>query len=252
LIYLDNAATIWPKPDSVWDSVVACENTKGDNPGRSGHRLAVAADREVSAVREAVAALFNAEHGPAAAPPKRRSRHHVFHGAQLGPAPPAYPAGKRGDHVHGNPLQPPGRARPGRREEGGNQKYTACRPDPCVKRLRNRSSREGGQEAVAGDPASGRCGPDSQNSAHRRSGRRHRHARLSRAQGLLRPQGDERALYRTAYSPGAFYPGRDGNPLRRAKRPSRNFFSTAFRESERSESTESGTRKDRWPLVPSL
>ena len=60
MIYLDNAATTWPKPDSVWDSVVACGKHKCGNPGRSGHRLAVAADREVSAAREAVAALFNA------------------------------------------------------------------------------------------------------------------------------------------------------------------------------------------------
>jgi cysteine desulfurase / selenocysteine lyase len=60
LIYLDNAATTWPKPDSVWDSVVACGKHKCGNPGRSGHRLAVAADREVFAAREAVAALFNA------------------------------------------------------------------------------------------------------------------------------------------------------------------------------------------------
>jgi cysteine desulfurase / selenocysteine lyase len=60
LIYLDNAATTWPKPDSIWDSVVACGKHKCGNPGRSGHHLAVAADREVFAAREAVAALFNA------------------------------------------------------------------------------------------------------------------------------------------------------------------------------------------------
>jgi cysteine desulfurase / selenocysteine lyase len=60
LIYLDNAATTWPKPDTVWEAVVACGKQKCGNPGRSGHRLAVEAAREVFAAREAVADLFNA------------------------------------------------------------------------------------------------------------------------------------------------------------------------------------------------
>jgi len=59
LIYLDNAATTWPKPDTVWEAVVACGKQKCGNPGRSGHRLAVEAAREVFAAREAVAELFN-------------------------------------------------------------------------------------------------------------------------------------------------------------------------------------------------
>lgn len=60
MIYMDNAATSWPKPESVWESLVECGREKGGNPGRSGHRLAVAAAREVFAAREAVAGLFNA------------------------------------------------------------------------------------------------------------------------------------------------------------------------------------------------
>jgi cysteine desulfurase/selenocysteine lyase len=60
MIYLDNAATTWPKPDTVWDAVSACGKHKCGNPGRSGHRLAVDAAREVFAAREAVAHLFNA------------------------------------------------------------------------------------------------------------------------------------------------------------------------------------------------
>ncbi|MBP8912092.1 MAG: aminotransferase class V-fold PLP-dependent enzyme [Phycisphaerae bacterium] len=59
MIYLDNAATTWPKPDTVWEAVVACGKQKCGNPGRSGHRLAVEAAREVFAAREAVAELFN-------------------------------------------------------------------------------------------------------------------------------------------------------------------------------------------------
>lgn len=60
MIYLDNAATTWPKPDSVWEAVIECGKHKCGNPGRSGHRLALESAREVFAAREAVAALFNA------------------------------------------------------------------------------------------------------------------------------------------------------------------------------------------------
>ena len=57
---MDNAATTYPKPDAVWEAVIACGKNKCGNPGRSGHRLAVEAAREVFAAREAVAHLFNA------------------------------------------------------------------------------------------------------------------------------------------------------------------------------------------------
>lgn len=60
MIYMDNAATTWPKPDAVWEAVISCGKNKCGNPGRSGHRLAVEAAREVFAAREAVAHLFNA------------------------------------------------------------------------------------------------------------------------------------------------------------------------------------------------
>lgn len=60
MIYLDNAATTWPKPDMIWEAIAACGKYKCGNPGRSGHRLAAEAAREVFACREAVADLFNA------------------------------------------------------------------------------------------------------------------------------------------------------------------------------------------------
>lgn len=60
MIYLDNAATTWPKPDAVWEAVVACGKLRGGNPGRSGHRLAAEAAREVFAAREILSELFNA------------------------------------------------------------------------------------------------------------------------------------------------------------------------------------------------
>lgn len=60
MIYLDHAATSWPKPPAVIRAMADfCEHA-GGNPGRSGHRLSVAAGRIVYDAREAVAELFNA------------------------------------------------------------------------------------------------------------------------------------------------------------------------------------------------
>ena len=60
MIYLDNAATSWPKPPQVVEAMVRFMNDVGANPGRSGHRLSVEAGRIVYEAREAVAELFNA------------------------------------------------------------------------------------------------------------------------------------------------------------------------------------------------
>lgn len=60
MIYLDNAATSWPKPPSVATAMTHYMAEIGANPGRSGHRLAVAAARTVYDAREAVADLFHA------------------------------------------------------------------------------------------------------------------------------------------------------------------------------------------------
>lgn len=60
LIYLDNAATTWPKPPVVRDAVLAALDDAGGNPGRSSHQLAVAAARRVEAARSALARLLGA------------------------------------------------------------------------------------------------------------------------------------------------------------------------------------------------
>lgn len=60
MIYLDNAATSWPKPPGVVEAMVHFMNAVGANPGRSGHRLSVEAGRIVYDAREAVAELLNA------------------------------------------------------------------------------------------------------------------------------------------------------------------------------------------------
>jgi cysteine desulfurase/selenocysteine lyase len=60
MIYLDNAATSWPKPPEVAAAMADFLTAVGGNPGRSGHRMSVAAGRAVYDVREALAAFFGA------------------------------------------------------------------------------------------------------------------------------------------------------------------------------------------------
>ena len=60
MIYMDHAATSWPKPPQVIRAMVDYLERAGGNPGRSGHRLSIAAGRIVYETREALAAFFNA------------------------------------------------------------------------------------------------------------------------------------------------------------------------------------------------
>jgi len=60
-IYLDNAATSFPKPESVYEAVIKMMREECGNPGRSGHRLSVSAGRNVNEARVLCARLFNAQ-----------------------------------------------------------------------------------------------------------------------------------------------------------------------------------------------
>ncbi len=60
MIYLDNAATTYPKPQGVCDAVVSCMLNAGGNPGRGAHPPAMAAARVVYECRERLAKLFDA------------------------------------------------------------------------------------------------------------------------------------------------------------------------------------------------
>lgn len=60
MIYLDNAATTWPKPPSVTATVIRCMQEYGGNPGRGSHRLAMLAAESVYSCREAAADFFGA------------------------------------------------------------------------------------------------------------------------------------------------------------------------------------------------
>lgn len=59
-IYLDNAATSFPKPPAVYERMIECLRTAGANPGRSGHRLARAAQQMVEDTRLKLARLVGA------------------------------------------------------------------------------------------------------------------------------------------------------------------------------------------------
>lgn len=60
MIYLDNAATSWPKPPVVKAAMMQFMDQVGANPGRSGHQLSIAAGRIVYAARAAMATLVRA------------------------------------------------------------------------------------------------------------------------------------------------------------------------------------------------
>ena len=59
MIYLDNAATSWPKPPEVLKAMVDALERAGGNPGRSGHRLSIEAARVMYDARENIARFFN-------------------------------------------------------------------------------------------------------------------------------------------------------------------------------------------------
>jgi cysteine desulfurase family protein len=59
MIYLDNAATTYPKPESVYKKVEEILRTIGGNPGRSSHRMALEASRVIFSSRESLAELLN-------------------------------------------------------------------------------------------------------------------------------------------------------------------------------------------------
>jgi cysteine desulfurase family protein len=60
MIYLDHAATSWPKPPEVVAAMTHFLEHAGGNPGRAGHRLSIDAGRIVFRTRERLAELFNA------------------------------------------------------------------------------------------------------------------------------------------------------------------------------------------------
>jgi cysteine desulfurase family protein len=57
-IYLDNAATSFPKPESVYKAMDAFARQNLANPGRAGHKMALAAERALDDCRHLLNQLF--------------------------------------------------------------------------------------------------------------------------------------------------------------------------------------------------
>lgn len=60
MIYIDNAATSWPKPESVLQAMDEFLRDSGGNPGRGGHSMAIAASKVIDETRLLLARLINA------------------------------------------------------------------------------------------------------------------------------------------------------------------------------------------------
>ncbi len=61
MIYLDNAATSFPKPDVVYETMDRFARTSLGNPGRSGHRMATGSEKVLDDARWALNRFFNGE-----------------------------------------------------------------------------------------------------------------------------------------------------------------------------------------------
>jgi cysteine desulfurase family protein len=61
MIYLDNAATSFPKPEVVYQTLDRFARTQLANPGRSSHRMAKEAERTIDNARLALNRFFNGE-----------------------------------------------------------------------------------------------------------------------------------------------------------------------------------------------
>src|SRR3954465_12516308 len=61
MIYLDNAATSFPKPEAVYQALDRFARTELANPGRAGHKMALAAERCLDDGRHLLNQLFHGE-----------------------------------------------------------------------------------------------------------------------------------------------------------------------------------------------
>src|ERR1700736_3380765 len=61
MIYLDNAATSFPKPESVYQALDRFARQSLANPGRAGHKMALAAEHALDDARHLLNQLFHGE-----------------------------------------------------------------------------------------------------------------------------------------------------------------------------------------------
>ncbi|TDX53151.1 aminotransferase class V-fold PLP-dependent enzyme [Orenia marismortui] len=62
MIYLNNAATTWPKPEQVYQEIDDFFRNYGTNPSRGGSLGLSIVERKIFEIREKLAALINAQH----------------------------------------------------------------------------------------------------------------------------------------------------------------------------------------------
>jgi len=62
MIYFDNAATSFPKPAAVVEEMTRCMRCYCGNPGRSSHKLSLAAAEKIYECRTVLASLFGSTH----------------------------------------------------------------------------------------------------------------------------------------------------------------------------------------------
>src|SRR5438046_2224439 len=60
-IYLDNAATSFPKPEAVYETLNRFARQNLANPGRAGHKMALAAERALDDARHLLNQFFHGE-----------------------------------------------------------------------------------------------------------------------------------------------------------------------------------------------
>ena len=61
MIYLDNAATSFPKPKPVYSAIERTMKKQGGSPSRASHKLANAATEAVYSCRQAAGEFFGCE-----------------------------------------------------------------------------------------------------------------------------------------------------------------------------------------------
>lgn len=61
IIYFDNAATAWPKPETVYSTMISFYRECGINPGRSGFDKAIEAGNRIQSLRERMTRFFGGD-----------------------------------------------------------------------------------------------------------------------------------------------------------------------------------------------
>ncbi|NUM34465.1 MAG: aminotransferase class V-fold PLP-dependent enzyme [Candidatus Brocadiae bacterium] len=61
VVYFDNPATSFPKPEIVVDAIAQCMKEIGGNPGRSGHRMSMEAGEQIFFTREVLSDFFGVQ-----------------------------------------------------------------------------------------------------------------------------------------------------------------------------------------------